>query len=162
MIVSLTLPTQSAPSQTCSNPDALAWWTVPNKRTGQRALYALPMGRNTMHLHVWRSLLEQAGFTLEDIPREWAPFWSFWCDEVQPAVRRATGRDAVWGVGLSMSSDAADTGTVFEQFRLAYEADYVTRDGRLVIDDPEVSDFSFRHFDSGRLCTCAHGDPPVG
>jgi multiple sugar transport system substrate-binding protein len=120
------------------DPDALAWLTVPNKRTGQRALYALPMGRNTMHLHVWKSLLEQAGFTLDDIPREWATFWSFWCDEVQPAVRRATGRDEVWGVGLPMSSDAADTGTVFEQFRLAYEADYVTRDGRLVIDDPEL------------------------
>ena len=37
-----------------------------------------------------------------------------------------------------MSSDAVDTGTVFEQFWLAYEADFVTRDGRLVIDDPEV------------------------
>jgi multiple sugar transport system substrate-binding protein len=58
------------------DPDALAWWMVLNQRTGQRALYALPMGRNTMHLHVWKSLLEQAGFTLKDIPREWDPFWS--------------------------------------------------------------------------------------
>jgi multiple sugar transport system substrate-binding protein len=120
------------------DPDALAWWMMLNQRTGQRALYALSMGRNTMHLHVWESLLKQAGFTLEDIPREWDPFWSFWCDEVQPAVRRATGSDEVWGVGLSMSGDVSDTGSVFEQFRLAYEADYVTRDGRLVIDDPEV------------------------
>jgi multiple sugar transport system substrate-binding protein len=119
------------------DPDALAWWTVLNKRTGQRALYALSMGRNTMHLHVWKSLLEQAGFTLEDIPKEWDAFWSFWCDQVQPAVRRATGRDDIWGVGLSMGQ-TGDTGTVFEQFWLAYEADYVTRDGRFVIDDPGV------------------------
>ena len=35
------------------DPEALAWWMVPNSRTGQRALYALPMGRNAMHLHVW-------------------------------------------------------------------------------------------------------------
>jgi len=120
------------------DPDALAWWTLPNGKTGRRALYAISMGRNTMHLHVWKSLLEQAGFTLEDIPNEWDAFWSFWCDEVQPAVRRATGRDDVWGIGLSMSDDAVDTGTQFDQFRIAYEADYVTRDGRLVIDDPEV------------------------
>ena len=120
------------------DPDALAWWTLPNGKTGRRALYAISMGRNTMHLHVWKSLLEQAGFTLEDIPNEWDAFWSFWCDEVQPTVRRATGRDDVWGIGLSMSDDAVDTGTQFDQFRIAYEADYVTRDGRLVIDDPEV------------------------
>jgi multiple sugar transport system substrate-binding protein len=130
------------------DPDALAWWTVPNKRMGQRALYALPMGRNTMHLHVWKSLLEQAGFTLEDIPREWDSFWSFWCDEVQPAVRRATGSDEVWGIGLAMSGDAVDTGTVFEQFRLAYQADYVTRDGRLILDDPDVQDRLIRAIES--------------
>ena len=67
---------------------------------GRRALYGLPMGHITHHLHVWKSLLEQAGFTLEDIPQEWDAFWSFWCDQVQPAVRRATGRDDIWGVGL--------------------------------------------------------------
>ena len=64
-------------------------------------------GRTTNHIHVWENLLEQAGFTLEDIPKEWEAFWSFWCDQVQPAVRRATGRDDLWGVGLPMSADAA-------------------------------------------------------
>ena len=83
------------------DPEALAWMALPNEKTGQRALYALPMGRTTNHIHVWKSLLEQAGFTREDIPREWEAFWSFWCDEVQPAVRRATGRDDIWGVGLA-------------------------------------------------------------
>ncbi|MCE3247778.1 MAG: ugpB [Geminicoccaceae bacterium] len=45
-------------------PEALAWWMLLNQKTGQRAFYALPMGRTTNHVHVWRSLLEQAGFTL--------------------------------------------------------------------------------------------------
>ena len=66
-------------------------------------------GQLTHLIHVWKSLLEQAGFTLEDIPREWDAYWSFWCDQVQPAVRRATGRDDIWGVGLPMSVEAADT-----------------------------------------------------
>jgi multiple sugar transport system substrate-binding protein len=118
------------------DPDALAWWSYNNG--GQNALIALPMGRTTNHVHVWKSLLEQAGFTLDDIPREWESFWSFWCDEVQPAVRRATGREDIWAVGLSMSDEAGDTNNQFAQFAQAYEADWVTRDGKLVIDDPEI------------------------
>ena len=42
-------------------------------------------------------------------PREWDAFWPFWCDRVQPAVRRATGRGDVWGVALPMSAGATDT-----------------------------------------------------
>ena len=95
------------------------------------------MGRTTYYLHVWKSLLEQAGFTLADIPKEWEAFWSFWCDEVQPAVRKALGRDDIWGVGLSMGV-GVDTQNGFFQFLAADEGEYVTRDGRLVIDDPEI------------------------
>jgi multiple sugar transport system substrate-binding protein len=107
---------------------------------GRRSFHALPMGRSTNHLHVWRSLLEQAGFTLADIPREWESFWSFWCDQVQPAVREATGRGDIYGVGLPMvgAIQGNDPNTQFRQFVEAYEAHYVTRDGRLVIDEPLV------------------------
>jgi multiple sugar transport system substrate-binding protein len=118
------------------DPDALAWWSHDN--AGQRALIGLPMGRTTNHVHVWKSLLEQAGFTLQDIPNEWDAFWSFWCDEVQPAVRRATGREDIWGAGLAMSVEAGDTSQQFVQFLQVYEADWVTREGRLVIDQPDI------------------------
>jgi multiple sugar transport system substrate-binding protein len=120
------------------DPDALAWVRLLNARTGQRALYALPMGRTTFYVHVWKSLLERAGFTLADIPREWEAFWSFWCDRVQPAVRDAMRRDDIWGVGLNMSGEAGETWVQVSQFVAAYKADYVTPDGRLVIDDPEI------------------------
>jgi multiple sugar transport system substrate-binding protein len=56
---------------------------------------------------------------------------------VQPAVRKALGRDDIWGVGLSMGV-GVDTQNGFFQFLAANEGEYVTRDGRLVIDDPEV------------------------
>ena len=84
------------------DPDALAWYMLLNQRTQQRALYALPVGRVSNHVHVWKSLLGRAGFKLADVPKEWEAFWAFWCDQVQPAVRRATGRDDIWGVGLNM------------------------------------------------------------
>jgi multiple sugar transport system substrate-binding protein len=119
------------------DPEVLDQVTLLNGTTGQNALYGLPIGRTTNHLHVWKSLLERAGFTLADIPREWEAFWSFWCNQVQAAVRKATGRDDVWGVGLPMSP-AVDTWFQFLQFVAAYDAEYVTREGELVIGDPEV------------------------
>jgi multiple sugar transport system substrate-binding protein len=120
------------------DPDALDAVTLLDGTTGRRGLYLLPVGFGTHHVHVWKNLLEQAGFALEAVPKDWEAFWTFWCDEVQPAVRAALGRDDVWGVGLSMSAASADTGNGFWQFAYAYDAEYVTRDGRLVIDDPEV------------------------
>jgi multiple sugar transport system substrate-binding protein len=119
-------------------PYSLKRVTLVDGTTGQRGLYALPIGLSTFHIHVWKSLLERAGLRLEDIPREWEAFWAFWCDRVQPAVREALGRDDVWGVGLPMSAGSPDTEDAFWQFVDAYEADYVTPDGRLVIDDPEI------------------------
>jgi multiple sugar transport system substrate-binding protein len=129
------------------DPEALNAVTLPNARTGQEALYALPIGRITNYLHIWKSLLEEAGFTLADIPSEWEAFWAFWCDRVQPAVRQVNGGD-VWGIGLSMSGEATDTWVQFRQFVAVYEADYVTRAGRLVIDDPEVRQGLVKAIDS--------------
>jgi multiple sugar transport system substrate-binding protein len=119
--------------------DAIEASTLLDGKTGRRGLYALPMGRFSNHVHVWNSLLERAGFTLADIPLGWEAFWSFWCDQVQPAVRKALGREDIWGVGLSMSV-AAPIDTEFEltQFQLAYEASWLSRDGRLQVDDPKV------------------------
>jgi multiple sugar transport system substrate-binding protein len=120
------------------DPDALSSATLFDATTGRRALYTLPMGINTNHVHVWRNLLEQAGFALENVPKQWEAFWAFWCDRVQPAVRRASGRDNIYGVGLAMSAEATDTRNQFEQFMQAYAANYVTRNGELIIDDPEI------------------------
>jgi multiple sugar transport system substrate-binding protein len=120
------------------DPDQLDRAMLFNATTGRRALYGLPMGQIRNHIHVWKSLLERAGLSLDEIPKEWKPFWTFWCDQAQPAVRKALGRDDIWAIGRPMSVEAADTTDQFLQFVDAYEADYITRDGRLVIDDPEI------------------------
>jgi multiple sugar transport system substrate-binding protein len=129
------------------DPDALAWVTWHNPESGQEALYGLPVGRMINHVHVWKSLLERAGLSLDEIPKTWEGFWSFWCDQAQPAVRKALGRDDIWGVGLSMSVEAYDTTVEFFQFVAAYDANYVTRDGRLVIDEPEIRQKLIRAID---------------
>ena len=121
-IVSWTSRTPSAPSRTSSiRMRSIGTW--PDAETGQKALYGLPIGRSSHHLHVWRNLLERAGFTLADIPREWEAFWSFWCDQVQPAVRKALGRDDIWGIGAPMAVEAYDTWMNLREFMLVYGAD---------------------------------------
>jgi multiple sugar transport system substrate-binding protein len=42
-----------------------------NTKTGRKALYGLPIGQISNYVHVWKGLLEGAGLTLEDIPKEW-------------------------------------------------------------------------------------------
>jgi multiple sugar transport system substrate-binding protein len=128
--------------------DAIEAATLLNGRTGKRGLYALPMGRRSNHLHVWRSLLEQAGFTLDDVPKEWQAFWSFWCDDVQPAVREATGRDDIWGIGLPMSSTATDTLDQLVQFQLAYGTPWIDRERHLQVDDPKLREGMVRALDA--------------
>jgi multiple sugar transport system substrate-binding protein len=119
------------------DPDTLAWVTWRDAEAGRPAIYGLPIGREINHVHVWKNVLEAAGFTTADVPKQWDAFWSFWCDQVQPAARRATGREDIWGIALPMSI-TGDTVIEFLQFVAANDADYVTDDGRLVIDDPEI------------------------
>jgi multiple sugar transport system substrate-binding protein len=118
------------------DPDLLARATLLNGRTSGRGLYALPMGRGTNHVHVWQSLLERAGFTFADIPKEWEAFWTFWCDRVQPAVRRATGRDDIYGVALPMSIEAVDTHVELDQFALAYTPRWPPPTGWNLVEEP--------------------------
>ena len=58
------------------------------------------------------------------------------------------GRDDIWGVGLPMSVEADDTRTSSSSSCAAYDADYVTRDGQLVIDDPEIRQRLVKAIDS--------------
>jgi multiple sugar transport system substrate-binding protein len=118
------------------DPDALAFLTLANDRAGRSGLYALPMARYTSHAHVWKSLLEQAGFHLSDIPKDWNGFLSFWCDRVQPAVRRATGRNDIFAIGVPMSEVSLDTPMGVDQFAAAHTRDWPASNGPSLVDDP--------------------------
>ena len=107
-----------------------------NSRTGERAYYSVPLEAASIHLHVWRSLLEQAGLEPARIPREWAAFWAFFCDTVQPAVQRATGKRNTYGVGLPSSTSADDTEHSFMEFQFAHDAWFVDAEGKLLFDRP--------------------------
>ena len=70
---------------------------------------------------------------------------------VRPGAARGApghGRDDVWGVGLPMSVEAADTENAFDEFMDRLRGDYVTPDGRLVIDQPEFRQAIVKALDS--------------
>jgi multiple sugar transport system substrate-binding protein len=142
------------------DPDLIEAAMLLDGSTGRRALYALPIGRATNQVHVWKSLLERAGFRLDDIPKEWEPFWSFWCDRVQPAVRKSTGRDDIWGAGLVMAVDPEDTAGQFDQFLNAYDVYWADRDGRLTVDDHRVRARLIRALDSYTSISRKRCTPP--
>ena len=82
-------------------------------------------------------MLEQAGFKESDIPKDWKDYWSFWCDKVQPAYRKATGT-RVFGIGQPMGVDSTDSFYSFLTFVDAYNVKLVDDDGKLLVDDPKV------------------------
>ena len=72
-----------------------------NDQTKKKAYYGFPLKQQSMHVQIWGDMLEQAGFKQSDIPTKWEDYWSFWCDKVQPASRKATG-NRIYGVGQPM------------------------------------------------------------
>ena len=108
-----------------------------NNKAGKRSIYAIPVEQQIEHLHYWADMLKDAGINETDIPRRWEEFWSFWCEKVQPAVRRKTGQ-RLYGTGLQMSTGSTDTFYHFYHFLNAYGVQWIDKDGKPLVDDPKV------------------------
>src|SRR5258708_27990688 len=82
-------------------------------------------------------MLGQAGFKESDIPGTWKEYWSFWCDKVQPGIRKATGQ-RVYGTGFPMGVESTDSFQSFLSWVDAYNVKLVDDNGKLLVDDPKV------------------------
>jgi multiple sugar transport system substrate-binding protein len=103
----------------------------------KRAYYAFPLKQQTMHIQYWIDMLQKAGFKESDIPTGWKDYWSFWCDKVQPAYRKATG-SRVYATGFPMGVNGSDSFYSFLTFADAYNVKMVDDNGKLLVDDPTV------------------------
>jgi multiple sugar transport system substrate-binding protein len=108
-----------------------------NGQTKQKAYYGFPIKQQSMHVEIWSDLLEQSGFKVADIPKDWKGYWSFWCDKVQPAFRKASGTRG-YGIGMPMGVESTDSLQSFYTFMDAYNVKLVDDDGKLLVDDPKV------------------------
>jgi len=108
-----------------------------NDKAKKKAYYAFPLKQQTMHIEYWKDLLEQAGFKEGDIPKDWKGYWAFWCEKVQPGLRKASGKRD-FGIGQPMGVDSSDSFYSFLTFVDAYNVKLVDDNGKLLVDDPKV------------------------
>ncbi|TDR94145.1 extracellular solute-binding protein [Enterovirga rhinocerotis] len=108
-----------------------------NEQTKKKAYYGFPMKQQSLHVQIWGDMLERAGFKPSDIPKDWKGYWSFWCEKVQPAYRKASGTRA-YGIGAPMGVESTDSFQSFYAFLDAYDAKLVDSEGKLLVDDPKT------------------------
>jgi len=108
-----------------------------NNAEKRRSYYGVPYTSAVRPNHIWRPLVEKAGYTMEDLPRTWDAFYDFF-KEVQKKLR-AQGERKVYGLGFQMNTTGNDCNALFDYFLIAHGGqDIVTRDGKLHLDDPKV------------------------
>src|SRR5229473_5804641 len=110
-----------------------------NQVEKKRSFYGVPTTQGCLPNHIWRPLIEKAGYTLEDIPKTWDAFYDFF-KEVQKKLR-AQGERKVYALGFQLNTTGNDSNALFNYFLIANGGqDIVTTDGKLHIDDPNVRD----------------------
>jgi multiple sugar transport system substrate-binding protein len=110
-----------------------------NDSTKQRSHYGVPYTTAVLPNHVWKSLVEKAGYKIEEIPKTWDAYYDFFKD-VQRKLR-AQGVRNVYGLGFQVTTNGVDPNNTFHYFLIAYGGqDIVTKDGKLHLDDPQVKE----------------------
>jgi multiple sugar transport system substrate-binding protein len=110
-----------------------------NSVTKKRSFYGVPDTTACLPNHIWKPLVEKAGYKMEDIPKTWDAFYSFFKD-VQKNLRKAGVRNT-YGLGLNVTTNGVDPNNVFNYFVIAYGGgNIVTKDGKLHLDDPQVKE----------------------
>jgi multiple sugar transport system substrate-binding protein len=110
-----------------------------NNATKKRGYYGVPYNQNVFTNHIWRPLVEKAGYNMEDLPKTWDAFYSFFKD-VQKKLRTQGVRN-VYGLGFQVTTNGVDPNFVFNQFLVAYGGQgIVTKDGKLHLDDKAVKE----------------------
>ncbi len=101
----------------------------------KRSFYGVPYTVGALTNHIWRPLIEKAGYTLEDLPKTWDAFYDFF-KEVQKKLR-GQGMRNVYALGFQLNTTGNDSNALFNYFLIANGGqDIVTTDGKLHLDDP--------------------------
>src|ERR1700756_4467800 len=109
----------------------------------KRSFYGVPYTVDVFLNHVWRPLVEKAGYKMEDIPKNWDAFYDFF-KGVQKKLREQGMRN-VYGLGFQVTTNGADPNSTFNYFLIAYGGqNIVTRDGKLHLDDPHVREAAIK------------------
>ena len=108
-----------------------------NNAEKKRSYYGVPYSLDSFTNHIWRSLVEKAGYQMADIPKTWNAFYDFF-KGVQTKLRDQ-GMRHIYACGFQLTTNGGDPWAFFNQFLIAYGGqNIVTKDGKLHLDDPQV------------------------
>src|SRR5262245_30882088 len=114
-----------------------------NNVTKKASFYGVPIRAAIAPLHIWRPLVEKAGFKLQDIPKTWDAHFDFF-KKVQDGLRKQ-GERKVYGMGFQVTANGVDPYALFMAFLVAYGGGgIVTPDGKLHLDDPKVKEAAIK------------------
>jgi len=109
----------------------------------KRSFYGVPYTVAYQTNHIWRPLVEKAGYTMEDLPRTWDAFYDFF-KEVQKKLR-AQGMRHIYALGFQLNTTGNDSNSLFNSFLIVNGGqDIVTNDGKLHLDDPKVREAALK------------------
>jgi multiple sugar transport system substrate-binding protein len=118
-------------------PTALQTAFAYNNVTKKRSYYMIPNRMAVTPFHVWKSLLDKAGYKTSDIPKTWDAFLDFFPQVAEKL--RAQGQRNVYAYSIMISAVGFDAVFHFDQFMIAYGGkDLFTPDGKLHTDNPKI------------------------
>jgi multiple sugar transport system substrate-binding protein len=109
----------------------------------RRGYYFVPYTCAVRPNHVWRPLVEKAGYKIEDAPKTWNAYYDFF-KEVHKGLR-GQGMRNVFGIGFQLNTTGNDSNALFDYFLIAYDGKgIVSEDGKLHADDPQVKEAAIK------------------
>src|SRR4051812_22479355 len=118
---------------------ALATAYTYNNEKKTRSYYLVPYQTSALPNHVWKSMVEKAGYNMEDLPKTWDAYYNFFKD-VQKKLREK-GQRRVYGLGFQVTTNGNDPNNVMNYFMSAYGGSkIVDKNGKLNVDDPQVKE----------------------
>jgi multiple sugar transport system substrate-binding protein len=114
-----------------------------NNVTRKTSYYGVPLRAAVVPCHIWKPLVEKAGFKMTDVPKTWNAYFDFF-KKVQDNLRKQ-GERKVYGIGFQVTANGVDPYNLFMAFLVAHGGqNVVTKDGKLHLDDPKVKEAAIK------------------
>jgi multiple sugar transport system substrate-binding protein len=124
-------------------PTALQTVNAYNNAAKKRSYYMIPHRMTVIPFHVWKSLLDKAGYKPADIPKTWDAFIDFF--QLVQTKLRAQGMRNIYAYSFMISSVGFDVIGHFDHFMVAYGGkDLFTPDGKVHTDEPQIKEAAVR------------------
>ncbi len=119
------------------NPTALSTVYAYNNVAKKRSYYMIPHRVAVVPFHIWKSLVEKAGYKTADIPKTWDAFIDFF-KPVQTKLR-AQGTRNIYAYSFQIGAVGFDPIFTFDHFNIAHGGQHiVTPDGKLHTGNPQI------------------------